>query len=134
MNELIEIPVKSGKRNELIDVTSQVQEAVAKSCVKEGLCVVYSPHTTAAVIITENADPSVQKDIISKLNKMIPENEDYTHLEGNSDSHIKSAVIGNSRTIIIKGGQLLLGTWEGIMFFEGDGPRSRKIFVKIIEG
>ncbi len=131
---LKEILVKTGKRIELVDVTSEIQEIVSKSGVKDGLCVVYSPHTTAALIITENADPSVQRDIITKLSKMIPENEGYTHLEGNSDAHIKSAVIGNSRTVIVKGGQLLLGVWEGLMFFEGDGPRSRKLFVKIIEG
>jgi secondary thiamine-phosphate synthase enzyme len=131
---LKEIPVKTGKRIELVDVTGQVQEIVSKSGVKDGLCVVYSPHTTAALIITENADPSVQRDIITKLSKMVPENEGYTHMEGNSDAHIKSAVIGNSRTVIVRGGQLLLGIWEGIMFFEGDGPRSRKLFVKTIEG
>ena len=129
-----EIPVRTGKRIELVDVTSEVQEVVSKSGIKDGLCLVYSPHTTAALIITENADPSVQRDIISKLSKMIPENEGYTHMEGNSDAHIKSAIIGNSRTVIVKGGQLLLGTWEGLMFFEGDGPRSRKLFVKVIEG
>ena len=131
---LKEIPVKTGKRIELVDVTSEIQEIVSKSGVKDGLCVVYSPHTTASLIITENADPSVQRDLITKLSKMIPENEGYTHMEGNSDANIKSAVTGNSRTVIVKGGQLLLGTWEGIMFFEGDGPRSRKLFVKIIEG
>ncbi len=128
-----EIPVKTGKRIELVDVTGQVQEIVSKSGIKDGLCVVYSPHTTAALIITENADPSVQRDIISKLSKMIPENEGYTHMEGNSDAHIKSAVIGNSRTVIVKGGQLLLGAWEGTMLAEFDGPRQRKLFVKIIE-
>lgn len=129
-----EIPIKTGRRIELIDVTGKVQEAVSKSGAKEGLCMVYCPHTTAAVIITENADPSVQADIISKLSRMVPKNEGYSHVEGNSDAHIKSAVIGNSRTLIVKGGKLLLGTWEGIMFFEADGPRSRKLFVKTIEG
>lgn len=128
---IAEIPIKSSKRIELIDVTAQVQQAVAKSGIKEGVCVVYSPHTTAALIITENADPSVQKDIIAKLSKMIPENEGFSHLEGNSDSHIKSAIIGNSRTIIIKGGRLLLGNWEGCMLFECDGPRSRKLLISI---
>ena len=132
MNELIkEIPVKTGKRIELIDITGQVQEAVSKSGIKEGLCVVYCPHTTAAVIITENADPSVQHDIINKLNKLIPENDGYTHAEGNSDSHIKSAVIGNSRTILVQSGRLVLGTWEGAMLAEFDGPRSRKLLVSI---
>ena len=132
MNELIkEIPVKTGKRIELIDVTGQVQEAVSKSGVKEGICVVYCPHTTAAVIITENADPSVQHDILKKLNQLVPENDGYTHSEGNSDSHIKSAVIGNSRTILVQSGRLVLGTWEGAMFAEFDGPRRRKLLVFI---
>ncbi len=128
---ITEIPVKSSKRNELIDVTEKVQLAVAKSGVKEGMCVVYCPHTTAAVIITENADPSVQRDIIAKLSQLIPENAGYTHMEGNSDSHIKSAVIGNSRTVLVKDGKLLLGRWEGLMLFEMDGPRSRKLLVSI---
>jgi secondary thiamine-phosphate synthase enzyme len=131
---IAEIPIKSSKRNQLIDVTSQVQQAVSKSGINEGLCVVYCPHTTAAVIITENADPSVQHDVLKKLSELVPENAGYTHLEGNSDSHIKSAVIGNSRTIIVKGGKLLLGTWECITLAEFDGARQRKLFVKIIEG
>ena len=126
-----EIAIKTGKRIELIDITSQVQEVVAKSGVKEGICVVYSPHTTAAVIITENADPSVQHDIITKLNKLVPANDGYTHSEGNSDSHIKSAVIGNSRTILVQSGRLVLGTWEGAMLAEFDGPRDRKLLVSI---
>ncbi len=126
-----EIPVKSSKRNELIDVTGQIQQAVSKSGIKEGTCVVYCPHTTAAVIITENADPSVQHDVLKKLSELVPENAGYTHLEGNSDSHIKSAVIGNSRTVIVKNGNLLLGAWEGIMFLEADGPRERKLLISI---
>ncbi len=128
---LAEISIRSGKRNELVDVTGQVQGIVSKSGVKEGICVVYCPHTTAAVIITENADPSVQVDVLKKLNQLVPANDGYTHSEGNSDSHIKSAVIGNSRTIIVKGGKLLLGTWEGCMFAEFDGPRSRKLIVLV---
>jgi len=126
-----EIGIKSGKRTELIDVTAQIQQAVAKSGVKEGICIVYCPHTTAAVIITENADPSVQVDVINKLNELIPENAGYSHAEGNSDAHIKSAVIGNSRTILVQSGKLLLGTWEAIMFLEADGPRTRKLLIFI---
>ncbi len=130
-----EIPINSSKRIELIDITGKVQEAVSKSGIKEGICVVYSPHTTAAVIITENADPSVQKDVLAKLNKLAPANApEYTHMEGNSDSHIKSAIIGNSRTIIVKNGKLLLGVWEGCMFAEFDGPRNRNLLIKIVEG
>ena len=126
-----EIALKTSRRIELVDVTEKVEKAVAESGIKEGLCVVYSPHTTAALVITENADPSVQADLIAKLSKMIPEHEGYSHAEGNSDAHIKSAVIGNSRTVIVKGGRLLLGIWEGIMLFEGDGPRQRKLLVFI---
>ncbi len=129
---LKEISIKTGKRIELIDLTDKIQGLVSKSNVKEGICVVYSPHTTAAVVITENADPSVQKDVLAKLNKLVPANApEYTHMEGNSDSHIKSAVIGNSRTIIVKDGKLLLGVWEGVMFAEFDGPRNRNILISI---
>jgi len=118
----------------MIDITPLVQAAVSKSNVKEGLCLVYCPHTTAAVTVNENADPSVQRDIVATLNKLIPANAGYSHAEGNSDAHIKSAIIGNSRTLIVNGGKLLLGTWEGLFFVEGDGPRNRKVFVKVIEG
>ena len=132
MVELIaEIPVKSGKRNELIDVTSQVQQAVSKSGAKEGICVVYCPHTTAAITINENADPSVKQDIITALNRLVPENAGYSHTEGNSDSHIKAALVGNSRTILVQSGRLFLGTWEACYFCEFDGPRSRKLLVYI---
>ncbi|MBN2067531.1 MAG: YjbQ family protein [Candidatus Diapherotrites archaeon] len=129
-----EIPIKSKKRNELIDITGEVQKAVEKAKLKEGLCVVYSPHTTAAVVVTEGADPSVQTDLINALNRLVPVAGPYTHREGNSDAHIKSAIIGNSRLIFIKNSKLLLGTWESCYFVEADGPRQRKIFVKIIEG
>ena len=126
-----EIPVKSSSRNQFIEITNLVQKVVEKSKVKEGICVVYCPHTTAAITINENADPSVQSDIIAKLSKLVPPHENYSHAEGNSDSHIKASLIGNSRTIIIKGGRLLFGQWEGIFFCEFDGPRSRKVLVSI---
>jgi len=128
---LIEIPVKSGKRNELIDVTNQVQEAVAKSGVNEGICVIYCPHTTAAITINENADFDVKRDIIDALEKLVPENAGYKHAEGNSDSHIKAALMGNSRTILVQSERLILGTWEGIFFAEFDGPRDRKLLISI---
>jgi len=128
---LIEIPVKSKKRAELIEVTAEVQQAVSKSGVKEGICVVYCPHTTAAVTINENADPSVKADIVNTLNKLVPENAGYSHSEGNSDAHIKAALMGNSRTVLVQSGQPVLGTWEGIFFAEFDGPRSRKLIVLI---
>jgi len=130
---LQEIQVKSGKRNELIDVTAQVEQAVSKSNAKEGICVVYCPHTTAAVTINENADLSVKSDIISALNKLVPEGAGYSHAEGNSDSHIKASLMGNSRTIIVQDGKLLLGQWEGIFFCEFDGPRTRRLLIKLCE-
>ena len=126
-----EIPVKTGKRNELVDITSQVQGIVTKSNVKEGVCVVYCPHTTAGVTINENADPSVKHDILAKLSGLVPEGQGYTHAEGNSDSHIKASLMGNSRTILVENGSLVLGTWEGIFFAEFDGPRDRKLLVYI---
>lgn len=126
-----EIPVKTAKRSQMIDVTSEVQKAVAKSGIKEGACVVYCPHTTAAVIVNENADPSVQADILKKLSELVPANAGYSHTEGNSDAHIKSAIIGNSRTILVQSGKLVLGTWEGIFFCEFDGPRQRKLLAHV---
>ena len=130
-NLVSEIAVKSSSRTEMIDITSEVQDLVAKSKVKEGLCVVYCPHTTAAITVNEGADPSVQSDIINKLNEMVPANAGYTHSEGNSDAHIKSALMGNSRTLLVKEEKLLLGTWEAIFFCEFDGPRTRKTLVFI---
>ena len=127
-----EIAVKSGKRIELIDVTDKVQDIVAKSKVKEGICTVYCPHTTAAVIITENADPSVQRDVLRKLNELAPANApEYTHAEGNSDSHCKSSLLGCSGQVLIKNGKLELGTWQGIFFCEFDGPRHRQVIIQI---
>ena len=128
---MIEIQVKSNKRAELIDVTNEVQQAVSKSGVKEGICVVYCPHPSLEVTINENADPSVKADIVNTLNKLVPENAGYSHAEGNSDAHIKAALIGNSRTILVQSNKLVLGNWEGLMFCEFDGPRNRKLLVSI---
>lgn len=126
-----EIQVKTSKRNELVDVTGQVQGVVSKSGVKEGICVVYCPHTTAGVTINEAADPSVKHDILAKLSELVPEGRGYTHAEGNSDSHIKASLTGNSCTIIITKRKLLLGTWQGCFFAEFDGPRDRKLLIYI---
>ena len=126
-----EIKVKTNRRNELVDVTGQIQHVVSKSKTKEGICVVYCPHTTAGVTINENADPSVKEDILNKLSQLVPEDDSYSHVEGNSDSHIKASLMGNSRIILIEDGQLVLGTWEGIFFAEFDGPRSRKLLISI---
>ena len=126
--------VTTSRRNEIIDVTSKVREIVKKSKVKSGICVVYTPHTTAAITVNEHADPAVATDIENALNKLVPPNVGYKHLEGNSDSHIKTTLVSSSMTFIVEDGEPLLGTWQGIFFCEFDGPRTRKVFVKVIEG
>jgi secondary thiamine-phosphate synthase enzyme len=125
--------VRTSSRVELVDITSQVEKVVSESKIKSGICTVYVPHTTAAVTINENADPSVKSDIISELNKVIPFDDNYSHLEGNAAAHIKSSLVGASETILVEGGSLVLGTWQGIFFCEFDGPRTRKVMVKLIQ-
>lgn len=124
--------VPTHNRTEMVDITSDVQKVVQESKQQEGLCCVFIPHTTAGITINENADPSVQEDILQELNKVIPFEDDYSHLEGNSAGHIKSSLIGSSVNIIIENGKLKLGTWQGIYFCEFDGPRTRKAWIKII--
>lgn len=129
-----ELSIRTSSQVELIDITHLVQRVVSDGKIKSGLCIVYVPHTTAAVTINENADPSVRHDITSELNKVIPLNDNYSHLEGNSAAHIKTSLIGSSETILVEGASLVLGTWQGIYFCEFDGPRNRKVLVKLIEG
>jgi len=131
---LKEIEVKTSSRVEVVDITSQVERALRESGVKEGLFCLYVPHTTAGVFINENADPSVKKDIIKELNKLIPFEDGYSHLEGNAAAHIKSSLVGASECIPVEEGRLLLGTWQGIYFGEFDGPRRRRILIKVVEG
>lgn len=126
------IIVKTTKRMEIVDLTSSILSIVHKSDIKDGICVVYCPHTTAAIAVNENADPTVKQDIINKIAEIIPQNASYKHLEKNSDAHIKNVLIGPSLTFIIEKGKLELGTWQGIFFVEGDGPREREIWVKIL--
>jgi len=127
------ISVSSAKREEFIDITDSVNKAVQKSNVKEGVCALYVPHTTAGLTINENADPDVPVDIISALSRLIPRNDPkYRHAEGNSDGHIKSSLVGFSHMIPISGGRLTLGTWQGIFFCEFDGPRKRSVLVQIM--
>jgi len=128
-----EINISTNKKQELVDITSKIEKVVSESKVKEGLCVIYCPHTTAGLTINENADPDVKKDIIMALERIVPEDIDYAHTEGNSTAHIKSSLLGNSLNILVKNNRLLLGTWQGILFFEGDGPRNRKIMINIIK-
>ena len=129
-----EIQVKTHSRIEMIDITPQVQKLMHKSGVTSGMCVVFVPHTTAALTINENADPSVISDMLKELNTIIPLHDGYSHSEGNSAAHIKSSVIGCSQTVLIERGALQLGTWQSLFFCEFDGPRDRKVWVKIIQG
>ena len=125
------LDVRTGSKTEFVDLTSRVQEAVKDSGVSEGVCHVFVPHTTAGVTINENADPSVKADILMVLNKVINDKEPYRHLEGNSPAHIKASLVGPQLTVLVSGGRLLLGTWQGIFFCEFDGPRSRRVHVKV---
>jgi len=126
------LTVNSKDRTELIDITSRVQDTVRSTSGGSGLCMLYVPHTTAAVTINESADPSVKDDILMVLNKIVPWEAGYRHLEGNSPAHVKATIVGSSELIAIEHGRLLLGTWQGIFFCEFDGPRTRKVHIKII--
>jgi secondary thiamine-phosphate synthase enzyme len=127
-----EITINTSRRNEFVVIDHQVQEVVAESGIKEGCVVLYCPHTTAALTVNENADPSVVHDILSTMEKQIPPNAGYTHMEGNSDAHIKSSLFGPSLTIPVTGGKICQGTWQGLFFCEFDGPRRRKLWIQVI--
>ena len=128
------ISLQSRSRTEMIDITAQVQEALRASGLSEGSCLIFVPHTTAAVTINENADPNVREDILKWLNQIIPWDAGYRHLEGNSAAHIKATLVGASQTVGVGKGRLQLGTWQGIFFCEFDGPRSRKLHVRLWKG
>ena len=128
---IFEIPVRTSSHTQMIDITRQVQQAVNESGVTDGLCIVFVPHTTAAVTINENADPDVQTDFMKEINKIVPWEDGYLHMEGNAAAHLKASMMGFSETVIIKDGRLVLGTWQGIYFLEYDGARNRKVIVKI---
>ena len=125
------LTIRTGAHTELNDISSQVAKAVRDSGVQEGRCSVYIPHTTCGVTINENADPSVKKDILKELNKVIPLDDGYSHMEGNSAAHIKSSLMGFSVTIPVSEGRMMLGTWQGVYLCEFDGPRSRKAIVSV---
>ncbi len=127
------LSIKTSSRTELIDITSKIAKRVKESGISEGLCMLYVPHTTAAVTINESADPSVRGDILMVLNQIVPWDADYRHMEGNSPAHVKSSLVGASELVAIENGALALGTWQGIFFCEFDGPRTRKVQVRIIE-
>lgn len=125
--------VRTSRRNQMIDITAQVAEAVTESGVQTGMVMVFCPHTTAAITINENADPDVPHDILLTLEAMIPQRrEGYRHCEGNSDAHVKTSLVGSSEQVMILSGQLRLGTWQAIFFCEFDGPRSRTVQVQIL--
>jgi len=126
------INIKTGSRTEFVNITSEVRKIVSDSGVTEGVCYIYVPHTTAGVTINEGADPSVVRDIISTLSKLIPHSANYLHAEGNSDAHIKTSLVGSSQCVIIDDGKLLLGTWQAIFFCEFDGARHRRVTVKVM--
>ncbi|MGO9015371.1 MAG: secondary thiamine-phosphate synthase enzyme YjbQ [Dissulfurispiraceae bacterium] len=124
--------VKSKSKTEFIDITEDIRSLIKESGVQQGVCHIYVPHTTAGVTINEGADPAVKRDIIASLNRLVPFEGDYNHMEGNSAAHIKSTLVGSAQIILIEDGKLLLGTWQSIYFCEFDGPRHRRVLVKIV--
>jgi len=129
---MLTIDLTTQHQMQLIDVTSHVRNHLRDTGVQEGFALVYTPHTTAAVTINENADPDVVRDLIAGLNKLVPFNDNYRHVEGNSAAHIKSTLVGASETVPVTNSELVLGTWQGIYFCEFDGPRRRKLHIQII--
>lgn len=128
----MQISVKTRARTQMLDITSQVRKAVQESSIKDGLVHVYSMHTTAAITINENADPAVETDILNTINKVIPFNDNFKHMEGNAAAHIKVSLFGPSETLSLENGSMILGTWQSIFFCEFDGPRNRRVNIKII--
>jgi secondary thiamine-phosphate synthase enzyme len=126
-----ELHLTTNQKNQMIDITNKIQQYIREEKIIDGYLIVYVPHTTAAVTINEGADPSVQKDIMDTLEKLVPENPAYHHPEGNSDAHIKASLLGSSVTVLISKGSLVLGTWQHIFFYEADGPRHRTVYLYI---
>ena len=131
MAKLLTLDVKSSRRTQLLDVTSAVQQLVSSSGISSGVCYLYVPHTTAGVTINEADDPDVARDLETTLDRLVPRDASYRHAEGNADSHVKSSLLGVTRSIPIDAGRLVLGRWQGIFFCEFDGPRSRHLLVKL---
>jgi secondary thiamine-phosphate synthase enzyme len=131
---LEEVTVRTAHREELIDITSLVRAAVKRTGIDSGVAYVYCPHTTAAITIQENADPDVRTDVVGHLARVVPQDARFRHSEGNADAHIKSSLVGSSQLVPLDNGKLLLGTWQAIFFCEFDGPRTRRVLVKVLEG
>lgn len=125
------LTITTRSRSDMIDISGEIGLAIRESGVKDGLCHVFVPHTTAAVTINENADPDVPRDILMELDKIIPESDHYSHLEGNSAAHIKASLMGSSETIFVEDGSLLLGRWQSVFFCEFDGPRTRRVVIRV---
>ncbi len=130
--KLVELEVRTHGHSEMVDITADVKRAAAESGIQNGIVVVFVPHTTAAVTINENADPDVKRDMLMELEKVVPWQDGYRHIEGNSAGHLKSSLTGASETLILEDGRLVLGTWQDIYFMEFDGPRTRHYFVKVL--
>lgn len=126
------ISLDTHSRVEMIDITSAVQRAIRDETIKDGLCLVFTPHTTAAITINENADPDVPRDILAALDRAVPLSANYRHAEGNSAAHVKSSLVGASELVMIENGRLVLGTWQSLFFCEFDGPRTRKVFLSLM--
>jgi secondary thiamine-phosphate synthase enzyme len=129
---MIQIKVETRAQTEMIDITDDIRTLLEHQGFRDGLCMLYVPHTTAGITINESADPSVQRDIMMVLNAMVPWKADYHHMEGNSPAHVKSSLVGCSQLVMVEEGRMALGTWQGIFFCEFDGPRTRKLHVKLI--
>lgn len=134
-NMIHKLPVTTKHRDEMIDMTNQVSAQIRESGIKQGVVYIYCAHTTAGITINENADPDVKTDMLMRWDEVYPwEHEQYRHMEGNTASHLKASTVGASQVVIIENGRMILGTWQGIYFCEFDGPRSRNVYIKIIEG
>jgi len=126
-----QFPVKTTKHTQMVDITEEVRAIVKDSGVESGVCTVFTPHTTAAITINENADPDVVRDFTMEINKLVPWEDGYHHMEGNSAAHLKSSMIGASEQVLVENGDLVLGTWQDVYFCEYDGPRNRKVYVQV---
>lgn len=124
--------IKTRSKEEFQDVTDRVNDAISQSGIEEGICLIYSPHTTGGITVNEHADPDVVEDILSRLNALVPQQADYKHGEGNSAAHIKATIVGTSASVIVQYGELALGTWQGVFFCEFDGPRNREVHIKVL--
>jgi secondary thiamine-phosphate synthase enzyme len=133
MGYLKEISIQSGERTEFIKLDAQVKKVIEESGVKDGVCYIYVPHTTAGVTVNEGADPAVAQDMIGRLEQLVPRDAGYVHAEGNADSHIKASLVGASAIVLVKGGAPILGTWQSIFFCEFDGPRRRQVLIRVAQ-